>query len=66
MYTCGSFIPMYGRNHHNTVIILQLIKTEYWNGLLFASSGEPSNPGMELASFVLAGDSLPLSHQGSP
>ena len=57
---------MYGRNHHNTVIFLQLIKKKYWSGLLFPSSGEPTNPGMELASFVFAGDSLPLSHQGSP
>ena len=24
MYTCGQFMLMYGKNHHNIVIILQL------------------------------------------
>ena len=24
MYTCGPFMLMYGKNHHNIVIILQL------------------------------------------
>ena len=41
-------------------------RQEYWNGLPFPSPGDLSDPGLEPASPALAGDSLPLSHLGSP
>ena len=42
---------------------------EYWSGLLTPPPGNLSDLGIEpesLASPILQGDSLPLSHQGSP
>ena len=44
-------------------------RQEYWSGLPFPSPGEPLDPGSEPASPVFptwAGDSLSLSHLGSP
>ena len=44
-------------------------RQEYWNGLPFPTSGDLPNPGIEpksLGSPVLATDSLPLHHLGSP
>ena len=40
--------------------------TGNWSGLLFPPPGDPPDPGTELESPALAGDSLPLSHFGSP
>ena len=40
-------------------------RQEYWNGLLFPSSGDLPDPGMEPESPALAGGFL-TSHQGSP
>ena len=40
-------------------------RQEYWSGLTFPPAGDPSDPGIELASLALQADSLPLSHQGS-
>ena len=39
---------------------------EYWNGLPFPPLGDLPEPGIEPASPLLAADSLPLSHLGSP
>ena len=41
-------------------------RQEYWNGLPFPSPRDLSDPGIKPASPALAGDSLPLSHLGSP
>ena len=38
----------------------------YWSGLPFPSPGDLPDPRVEPTSPALAGDSLPLSHQGSP
>jgi len=38
---------------------------EYWSGLPFPFPGDLPDPEIKLASPALAGDSLPLSHQGS-
>ena len=38
-------------------------RQEYWSGLPFPSPGDLPNPGVQPE---LAGDSLPLSHLGSP
>ena len=40
-------------------------KQEYWSGLLFPSPGDLPDPGIEPASFGLAGRFFLLSHQGS-
>ena len=40
------------------------LRQEYWSGLLFPSSGDLPDPGMELVSPALQADSLLLSHQG--
>ena len=40
-------------------------RQEYWSGLLFPSSEDLPDPGLEPESPALAADSLPLSHQGS-
>ena len=40
-------------------------RQEYWSGLPFPSLLYLPYPGIEPTSHVLAGDSLPLSHQGS-
>ena len=41
-------------------------RQEYWGGLPFPFPGDLPDPGVEAASAALQGDSLPLSHQGSP
>ena len=41
-------------------------RQEYWSGVSFPSPGDLPNPGIEPPSPALAGDSLPLSHLGSP
>ena len=42
-------------------------RQEYWSGLPFPPPGHPPDPGIEPLSPALAGgDSLPLSHLGSP
>ena len=40
-------------------------RQEYWSGLPFPSPGDLPDPEIESTSPALAGDSLPLSHQGS-
>ena len=39
---------------------------EYWNVLSFPPLGDLPEPGIKPASPLLAADSLPLSHLGSP
>ena len=41
-------------------------RQEYWSGLPFPSPGGLPDPGIELMSFALQADSLPLNHPGSP
>ena len=41
-------------------------RQEYWSGLPCPPPGDLPNPGIEPGSPALQGDSLPLSHQGSP
>ena len=41
-------------------------RLEYWSGLLFPSSGDLPDPGVEPNSPAWQVDSLPLSHLGSP
>jgi len=41
-------------------------KQEYWSGLPFPLPGDLPDPGIKPISPALAGNSLPLSHQGSP
>ena len=38
----------------------------YWSGLLFPSSGDLPNPGIEPGSSALQADSLPTELQGKP
>ena len=49
---------------YQTPLSMEFPRQECWCGLLFPSPG--NNPGIEPVSPVLAGDSLPLSHQGNP
>ena len=51
---------------HQAPLYVGFPRQEYWTGLPLPSLGDLSNPGMEPGSATLAGDSLPLSHQGSP
>ena len=41
-------------------------RSEYWSGLPFSSPGDLPDPGIKTASLALQGNSLLLSHQGSP
>ena len=41
-------------------------RQEYWSGLLFPSSGDLPNPGIEPGSPSLQADSLPTELQGNP
>ena len=49
-----------------TLLSVGLSRQEHWSGLPFPSPGGLPDPGIDPASLALAGDSLPLSHQGSP
>ena len=51
---------------HQTLLSVGLPRQEYWSGLPFPSLGDLPDPGIELMSPALAGNSLPLSHLGSP
>ena len=48
-----------------TVACQTPLSMEFSSGLLFPSTGDLPNPGIEPMSPALHGDSLPLSHQGS-
>ena len=39
-------------------------RQEYWSGMLFSSSEDLPNPGIDLRLLHWQVDSLPLSHQG--
>jgi len=41
-------------------------RKKYWSGLPFPSPGDVPDPGIELESPALQGDSLKLSHLGNP
>ena len=47
-------------------LFMELFGQEHWSGLPFASPGDVPEPAIKPASLVLAGDSLPLNHLGSP
>ena len=64
---CDSVIPQIVASQ--TPLSMGLSQQESWNGLLFPSLGNLSDPGIEPTSPVSPAfqvDSLPLSHQGSP
>ena len=50
---------------HQAPLSLGCPRQEYWIGLPFPFPGTLPNPGIKPTSPVLAGDCLPLSHQGS-
>ena len=45
---------------------MEFSKPEYWNGQLFSSPGDLSNPGIKPRSPALQGILYQLSHKGSP
>ena len=54
---------------HQALLSMGFSRQEYWSGLPCPLPGDLPNPGIEpssSASPALAGDSLPLSHQGGP
>ena len=51
---------------HQAPLSLAFSRQEYWNGLLFPSSGDPPNPGVKLRSLTLQADSLPFEPTGKP
>ena len=54
---------------HQAPVSIQYFRQEYWSGLPFPPPGDFPIPGIEPASLVsatLLGDSLLLSHRGSP
>ena len=54
---------------HQASLSMGFSRQEYWSGLPFTSPGDLPDPGIERRSpsaSALQGDSLPLSHQGSP
>ena len=50
---------------HQAPLSMRFPRQENWSGLPFSSPGNLPDPGMELTSPALAGDSLPLSYQNS-
>ena len=50
---------------HQTPLLMEFSRQEYWSGLLFPTPRDLPNPGIEAASPALT-DSLPLSYLGSP
>ena len=51
---------------HQALLSMEFPRQEYWSGLPFPSPGDLSDPGIGPRPPVLAGGSLPLSHQRSP
>ena len=54
---------------HQAPLSVEFSRQEYWSRLLFPSSGNLPDPGIEPmppSSPELQADSLPLSHRGSP
>ena len=51
---------------HQAPLSMRFPRQEYWSRLSFPPLGDLPDPGVEPASPALAGDSLPLSHPGSP
>ena len=45
---------------------MEFSRQENWSGLLFPSSGDHPDPGIDSRPPTSQADSLPLSHQGSP
>ena len=50
---------------HQVLLSMGFPRQEYWRELPFPSSGDFPDPEIDLASPVLAGEFLPLSHQGN-
>ena len=55
-----------GTATHQAPLSMGFSRQEYWSGLPCAPSGDFPNPGIEPVSPALQGDSLLLSHWGSP
>ena len=45
---------------------MEFSRQEYWNGLLFSSSGDLPSPGVKPRSLTLQADSLPFEPTGKP
>ena len=63
--SCWTFAPPW-TVAHQTPLSMGFLRQEYWRGLPFPSPGDLPDPGNEPVSPELPGDSLPLSHLGSP
>jgi len=50
---------------HQAPLSMVFSRQEYWRELPLPTSGDFPDPEIELASPVLAGEFLPLSHQGN-
>ena len=51
---------------HQATLSMEFSKQEYWNGLPFPSPGDLPDPGIEPASFSLAGGFFPTEPPGNP
>ena len=51
---------------HQAPLSMGFSKEEYWSGLIFPSSGDLPNPGIEARSPSLQADSLSTELQGNP
>ena len=51
---------------HQSPLPMEFSSQEYWSGLPFPFPGDLPNSGVQSMSPALQGDSLLLSHQGSP
>ena len=45
---------------------MDIFREEYWSELSFPPAGDIPDPGIEPTFLALQGNSLPLSHLGSP
>ena len=51
---------------HQAPLSMKFSRQEYWSGLPFPSAGDLPDPGIELCSSALQGDSLPSEPLGKP
>ena len=52
--------------HGQAPLLMGFPRQEYWSGLPLPPPRDLPDPGIKLTSLALAGNSLPLSQQGSP
>ena len=63
---CLTLFVTLGNVAHQAPPSIGFPRQEYWSGQSFPSPGDLPDSGVKPASPALQGDSLPLSHQGSP